>query len=655
MKKYIYFISQVFLLLNFFLVTASAQVVVELSKEKVIISGTVYYLHAVKKGETPYSISRAYGITVEELTKDNPQALYGTKEGEVLRVQFRESQSQQSSAPPVQKKRDDSKFIYHVIKGGDTVYSLSRLYGVSEEEIRSSNAGIEITRLPVGYEIAIPRRNLMTEKQQFTIPQANYIFHKVERGESLSSIAQKYDLPLRELRRENRELRFPQVGDFVRIPLKEGTQVQTAQPVIFDTISAVMDTIPEEIVERTVGYTMVNNLRGKVDVAVLLPFYLHENSVRYDIDSSRFVKGKRQMRIVPKSEDWIYSRSTGFLEMYQGILIAADSLTSLGLEVNLHVYDIKSDTVELTRIIRQDKLKDMDLIIGPVYSANLSIMADYAEKNRIPVVSPVRLMSNNFLEGNPDLFMANPTISVVQDAIAKEVGNFSNSNIVFIHNDSAGVDTDVIHFREKIIYELSNHLPFPEVRFKELNFYSRSAFGNDSINRLAHSLNPKSDNIVIIASEDDPVISETLQELHTLSKRYPLKVFGYPAVMTLDNLEPKFIFELDMLLFSPTWIDYSKNNVKKFNAKFRKLFLTEPAEMSYAWLGYDIAFYFISGLSIHGNRFIENPQIHNPRLLQTEYIFERAGRKNGFENKKLYRLRYSKEYEVKSENVPAEF
>jgi hypothetical protein len=264
-------------------------------------------------------------------------------------------------------------------------------------------------------------------------------------------------------------------------------------------------------------------------------------------------------------------------------------------------------------------------------------------------------MSNILLEENSGLFMANPTIGVVQDAIAKEVGNFSNSNFVFIHNDSAGVDSDIINFRQKIINELSNHLPFNEFRFKELLFYSRSAFGNDSINRIAHSLDPKSENIVIIASEEDPVISETLQELHTLSKKVPLKVFGYPAVMTLDNLEPKFIFELDMLLFSPSWVDFNRSNVKKFNASYRKLFLTEPDMMSYSWLGYDITYYFLSGIAMHGNRFIEHPEIHNPRLLQTEFMFERTGRKNGFENRKLFRLRYSKDYEVISENTPSDY
>ncbi len=69
-----------------------SQVVVERSKEKVIISGVPYYIHLVKKGETAYSISRAYGITVDELTKENPPALYGVRRGrhsEYLLEKFR--------------------------------------------------------------------------------------------------------------------------------------------------------------------------------------------------------------------------------------------------------------------------------------------------------------------------------------------------------------------------------------------------------------------------------------------------------------------------------------------------------------------------------------------------------------------------------------
>ena len=112
----------------------------------------------------------------------------------------------------------------------------------------------------------------------------------------------------------------------------------------------------------------MTSLTGKLDVAVLLPFFLKENSVRFDIDSSRYLNGRRVYRTVPRQDEWVYSRSIGFVEMYQGILLAADSLRRLGLTVNLHTYDITNDNQKMRDLINQGKLEDMDLIIGPVYS-----------------------------------------------------------------------------------------------------------------------------------------------------------------------------------------------------------------------------------------------------------------------------------------------
>jgi len=68
--------------------------------------------------------------------------------------------------------------------------------------------------------------------------------------------------------------------------------------------------------------------------------------------------------------------------------------------------------------------------------------------------------------------------------------------------------------------------------------------------------------------------------------------------------------------------------------------------MSYAWLGYDIAYYFLSGLAIHGKDFIIHPEIHNPDLLHTQFDFQRKSMNDGFENQKLYPVRFSKDYEV---------
>jgi LysM repeat protein len=626
--------------------TVNSQVVVERSKDKVIISGTAYFIHQVKKGETAYSIAKAYGISVEDLNRENPPAVYGIKEGQSLRIPVSlVTEAKPTESEVVKREHDESKFIYHSLKPGETVYSLSKLYGVSENEIIQSNPGMDINKLSVGIEIAVPKREFMNNQQKFDDQEKKYIFHKVLMGETLSSIARQYGLSVRQLRRENRDLRFPQVGDFVRIPGVEKAEIQEIEQVKTDTTPAVAEALPVKI-DRSAGYTTVKDLRGSLDVAVLLPFYLSENSDRVEIDSSNIVNGRKTNKVNKVSEDWIYPGSLDFLEMYEGILLASDTLRSLGLKINLHTYDIKSDTIEITRLIRLGKLATMDLIIGPVYSNNLSIVSDYARNLDIPVVSPVPLMNNSALVKHPNLFLASSSLEIAQKALAKKISEYYDHNIVFIHADSLGVDEDVKRFKNLIFTELSYKLPYEDIKFKEFIFYSKSMFNNDSINRLSHALSEQSDNIVIIASEEAPVISEVIDIVSGLSRKFNTKLFGYPVIRDLDRLDQKELFDMDIMVYSPYWIDYSKKNVKQFNSNFMQKFHTQPLEKSYAWQGYDIAFNFISGLAMHGKSFIRHPEIHYPDLLQSEYDFKQKNAGDGFENQKLFMVRYTKDYQV---------
>ncbi len=625
---------------------ALSQVVVERSKEKVVISGVPYFIHQVKKGETPYSIARAYNITVPELTRENPPAVYGIKEGQTLRIPANSVTANIPVSPVVtMAARDESKYVYHRLQRGDTVYSLSRRYGVSENEILTSNPGIEISKLPTGAEIAIPRREFMSQKQVFSQEKSDFIFHKVTKGETLTSIAEKYGLTIKELRRENKNIRFPQVGEFIKIPGVRAVTTPDEMPVTEDTLMvAPADSVI--IPERPEGYTPVSGLKGSMDVAVLLPFYLRENALRTEIDSSGSVKGKKTYKVINRHKDWIYPRSIGFVELYQGILFAADTLRSLGLDINMHVYDILSDTVGISRLINSGELNKMDLIIGPVHSGNLAKVASWAGDRGIPVVSPVQLINNSVLSGNPSLFVANSTLEVAQNRIASEMGKYPGHNFVFITDTLGAIDPGVKKFRSKILSEISSRIPYEEIRFKELVFYSRSVFGRDSINRLSHSLSDQVKNVIIIASEDAPVLTEAIQEIHSLSKKFDISVYGYPMLRDLENIDPKYLFELNLMVFSPYWIDISKDDVKQFNSDFRKKFFTEPPEMSFAWTGFDIAYYFLSGLAIHGKEFIEHPGIHKPDLLQTDYDFRRNSLTDGFENQKLFLIRYSDDYEI---------
>lgn len=623
-----------------------SQVVVERSKDKVVISGKPYYIHIVKKGETSYSISKAYGITVDELSNQNPSAARAIKEGQSLRIPVVENQTRpKQEVKMFQVQRDETKFIYHKLSSGDTVYSLAKKYGVSEDEIILSNPGAEINKLPVGAEIAIPKRQFINTSPNLNIPEKGFFNHKVVPGESISSIAEKYGISVRDIRRENRGLLFPKVDDYIKIPVARIPETILAGQIQPDTVKI----IPEEVAERSekpVGYTPVGEMKGSYNVAIMLPLYFSENSARTEIDSSQMIKGKRIKKTIIREQQWIYPGSIPFLELYQGILIAADTLRSLGLDISLYVYDIKSDTVGVTKLIESGELKKMDLIIGPVYSKNLSIVAAYAGSNDIPVISPVPLRNNTALVNNPTLFMANPSLEVAQETIAKRITEYYGNNFVFVHSDSTDSDSGVTEFKNRIFRELSSKIPYEEIRFKEFLYKTRSSVPNDSINRLEHALTDKVENLVLIASEDAPVLNETISDIHTLAKKYPVRIIGYPSMRDPEDIDPKDYFDLGLELYSSYWIDYNKQDVRNFNSSFRKKFLTEPAESSFAWQGYDIAYYFLTGLGLHGKRFISRPEIHNPDLLETEFDFIKNGEGNGFENHKLYLIKYTNEMEV---------
>jgi len=619
-----------------------SQVPVERSKDRIVISGVEYYLHLVKKGETAYSISRAYGITVDDLVKENPAAASGTKEGQSLRIRaslVKPVTVSVSSGP--QLPRDEAKYVYHRVQAGETVYSLSKRYSVLESDIVKSNPGIDITRLSLGQEVAIPRIRQVAVETPSPRQDPEAYYHKVTRGETMYSISRLYGITVRDLRRANNDIRFPQVGNYLRIPGMKSEVPVAEVEIIQDTIIAEADTMPV-VFERPVVNTPVKNLNGSFNVAVLLPFYLEENSVRYEIDSSRTVSGRRVYTEINRSDDWIYPRSLGFVEMYEGILLAADTLRALGLDINIHAFDIKSDTLGISRLIRSGRLNGMDLIIGPVHPSNLMMVASWAGNLGIPVVSPVQLNNNSVLVNNPLLYMSSPSPEVVQATLSQKMKDYHNGNFVIIHST---MDQDIPALRRMILEEVGSIAPQEPVSLKEMIFYSMST-SRDSALRLARNLSATMENVVLIASEDAPVMSESLINVHALSRKFTIDVYGYPGMRYLENFDHRVCFELGLKIYSPYWIDYSSKDVMRFNTQFREKFLTEPSEMSYAWQGYDILYYFLSGLAIHGREFLVHPEMHYPKLLHTEYDFRRNSLLNGFENRKLFLIRYSNNYEL---------
>ena len=614
-----------------------SQVRVERSKSMVIIGGAAYYIHIVDSSQTLYSISKAYNVSSEAITRENPSAVYGIRIGQALKIPVvSEDQGEE-------RRKDTERYYYHILQKGESVYSLSRKYDVETEKIIEANPGIDINDLPVGEELAIPRQQFRQQNQYFQTDEPGIIHHRVEEGENYSSLSRKYNVSIRDIRRLNHGLLFPRAGDVIRIPSGEEGE---DEPAVADSLIRDDENLTYLFDGSPVDYTPVENLDGRIDVLLMLPLMLDENSPRSYIDSSAYdARGRKKYRLVKREEEWIYPLSEVFIEFYEGALLAVEEMKQKGLDIELQVFDTMRDSSRISHFLETESLRDVDLIVGPVYPDNLEQVASYARRYRIPVVSPLASQNTQVLRINPYLFKIQPSKDVVEDAMAEEISNYYNYNLVLVHSDTAWNADLSGEFKDKIYRRLRLKVPFSNISLREVYFTSRSAY-NDTINIIEHAMSGDRPNLVILASDDEAVMSEVIVNVHNLLRKYEIKLIGYPDIRWLDNLDPMYFYELGLMLFTPNWVDYQQDDIKDFLGKYREYFRMEPPVRSYAWQSYDIMYYFISGLAIHGSDFMYRPSMHKPDLLQVDYSFERTGLMNGFENKRLYLLRYTPDLKV---------
>ncbi len=615
-----------------------SQVSIEKSKDKVIIDGKAYYIHIVDSSQTLYSIAKAYNVSTEIISRENPSAMYGLQIDQALKIPVVEEEEE------LKQEKDRERYNYHVLKKGESVYSLSRRYDVPEDKIIEANPGINIYDMPVGTELAIPKKQFREQTQYFQTDEPGIILHRVQEGENYASLSRKYNVSVRDIRRVNKGLLFPKEGEVLRIPVVE--EEEEPEVAGLDT-TAIDDERLTYLFDGTeADYTEIEDLKGKINVTMMLPLMLDENSKRTYIDSSEYDdNGKKIYKLIKRPDDWIYPRSEVFIEFYEGALLAVQALIRKGLDVELQVFDTMRDSLRVARFMETGRLRNTDLLIGPVYPDNMEQVARYARKYRIPVVSPLASQNTDVLRTNPYLFKVQPSLDVIQDAMAERISDFYDHNLVFVHADTAWSTELSGEFKDKIYRNLRFKIPFNDMSFREVFFTSRSSY-SDTINSIDHAMSSDKPNLVILASDNESVMSEAIVNVHGLLRKYDIKLIGYPDIRWLDNLDPMYFYELGIMIYTPNWVDYNRDDIKDFLARYREHFKMEPPVRSYAWQSYDMVYYFVSGLAIHGSEFMYQPSIHKPDLLQVNYSFNRTGLMNGFENTSLYLIRYAPDIRV---------
>ncbi len=174
----------------------SAQVPVEVSTEKVVSGGRVYYMHEVQKNQTLYSIAKAYRVSVDALARENVIPPNGIQTGQVLRVPSPDQQASAASRPAPAAQQ------------AAAVTQPRQATQPSRPALASGVPGIDIS----GEKIISGGKTLY--------------MHEVQKGQTLYSIAKAYRVTILDIDRENS---IPpggiQAGQVLKIPASSALKV----------------------------------------------------------------------------------------------------------------------------------------------------------------------------------------------------------------------------------------------------------------------------------------------------------------------------------------------------------------------------------------------------------------------------------------------
>ena len=123
--------------------------------------------HTVVKGETLYAIASKYGKKPKDLQKNNPSLTSALSLGQKIIVPCSEVKTETgvTSANPAANQLDEFRgnYIYHSVAQGETIYSLTKKYNVTEEQFLKDNLEVQTEGLKLGSVVKLYQKDKTAE------------------------------------------------------------------------------------------------------------------------------------------------------------------------------------------------------------------------------------------------------------------------------------------------------------------------------------------------------------------------------------------------------------------------------------------------------------------------------------------------------------
>lgn len=476
--------------------------------------------------------------------------------------------------------------------------------------------------------------------------QKRYIQYKVKKGETMSEIAQKLEMKTSNLKRLNPDVNGePKANSFLVVPeikLNNLKKIQKEFPEVeSDTIASTIELtegekkiaeIKEkfEVYEVKKGDTFFNLkqrfglTRGELLVLnpelveglklgmilkikeIPVEVFLSEGDfyndyIDYDKNlkvalllpfrTNKYRSDTLLLKEIFASNSRLVNIATDF---YLGAEIAIDSLRNQGVNIELNVYDTggrKSD--QIINIISEKNLSNNDAIIGPMYSDQAITVASNVNA---PIIYPVySIDQSSFTYSN--IVKTSPEKKVFREELERYIIENFNKRDSLVYTDSIA-QQDYIPKRGNIIIvcdQKSKSIQTSKLMQSNLSFSANAVVntlqpvdGYIEKSRFLDLLKPNESNWVVLATDDNVIVSDAINSLISLPEETSTKVFTFDKGRVYDKIDNTKLAKIGFTYVSDDFVDATSLSARIFNKQYKKKNNALPS--FYATKGFDITY-----------------------------------------------------------------
>lgn len=451
------------------------------------------------------------------------------------------------------KEVNGKQYYYYKVQKGETVYSLSHRFGVTYDDMIKYNPWIS-EGLKHGKTLYFPIDEFADTKSR-----NNTVEHKVKRGETLYSVANKYSIPIDDIIRLNPDAdEGLKAGQILVIPTEENVGPVESQ--MTNELPHVKPELESHAADVVYDETEPGSSR-EFAVAVAMPFALDN----------------------PKpGKPAVYAT-----DFYRGFLLAIDSLRSEynNPRINVTAIDV-SDVPSLKR--NEGTLRMMDMIIAPDNADVLNELNKFGIQNQIYVLNNFQARDTAPMT-NPYAIQGNILQADMFDrAIDYFIDYLNGATPVVLDNTKGTKD------KEPFVKQLMSRLANEGIEVKTLSFS-----GELTSNAVSELLPIEGNDYVFIPMSGSLTefnkFAHALKNYQKESSEYArpgsIRLFGYPEYTRFSNDALDDLSRLNTTFYSRFYNDSSLGGNDRLNASFIKWFGTELPDgvPNQALYGFDTA------------------------------------------------------------------